>query len=246
MNKAAAIILAAGKGTRMKSDRAKVLHTLLGVPMIRYVVDTALRVVDDVVVVIGHQGDAVRDVLASYDNLLFAVQKEQLGTGHAVLTALPALPPHTSHVVILCGDTPMITPATLGALIRTHRAMSRPLTVLTTELEKPFGYGRIVLNSEGHVVAIVEESDASETEKKITMVNTGTYCIDTGFLRRFLPVLTSDNAQGEFYLTDVVAQTHHQGTPAAVVAVDNPLEVLGVNTRDDLAAAEKMIAHGKA
>jgi len=246
MKKEAAIILAAGKGTRMKSDLAKVLHRISGVPMIRYVVETALSVVDDVVVVIGHQAEAVREVLASYDNLRFAVQKEQLGTGHAVLTALPELPPQTTHVVILCGDTPLIKPATLDQLIRTHKARSRPLTVLTTDLANPFGYGRIVLNPEGHVVGIVEESDATEKEKKITMVNTGTYCIDTGFLRKFLPDLKSDNVQGEFYLTDVVARSHREGVPAAVVAAENPLEVLGVNTLDDLVAAEKLIGQGKA
>lgn len=246
MKKEAAIILAAGKGTRMKSDLAKVLHTIAGVPMIRYVVETALSVVDDVVVVIGHQAQAVREVLTSYRSLRFVVQKEQLGTGHAVLTALPALPPQTTHVVILCGDTPLIRAATLSQLLRTHEITSGSLTVLTTELTNPFGYGRIVLNPEGLVVGIVEESDATEKEKKITMVNTGTYCIDTDFLREFLPDLKSDNAQGEFYLTDVVARSHREGFPAALVAAENSLEVLGVNTLEDLAGAEKLIMQDRA
>jgi UDP-N-acetylglucosamine diphosphorylase/glucosamine-1-phosphate N-acetyltransferase len=245
MNKGAAIILAAGKGTRMKSERAKVLHAIAGIPMIRYVVETALSVIDDVVVVIGHQAAAVRDALAPYGNLYFALQEEQLGTGHAVLTALPVLPKQMTHVVILCGDTPLIRPTTLDRLLRTHKSRSRPLTVLTTVLDNPSGYGRIVLNSEGNVVGIVEEADASEQEKKITMVNTGAYCIDTGFLRKCLPELTSDNAQGEFYLTDVVARSHQEGVCATVVAADNPFEVLGVNTLEDLATVEKLIIQGK-
>jgi UDP-N-acetylglucosamine diphosphorylase/glucosamine-1-phosphate N-acetyltransferase len=246
MRNAGAIILAAGKGTRMKSDQAKVLHEISGVPMIRYVVETALSVVDHVVVVVGHQAKSVRAALSSYKNLRFAVQTEQLGTGHAVLTALPALSPGTTDVVILCGDTPLIKPRTLGELLQRHWGRTRGLTVLTTTLENPFGYGRIVLNPAGHVVAIVEESDATETERRICMVNTGTYCINTDFLKKSLPDLTTDNAQGEFYLTDIVERSHLEGVPAAVVEVDDALEVLGVNTLDDLAVAERLVSRRKA
>jgi UDP-N-acetylglucosamine diphosphorylase/glucosamine-1-phosphate N-acetyltransferase len=245
MENEAAIILAAGKGTRMKSNLAKVLHKISGEPMIRYVVETAMSVVDDIVVVIGHQAEAVKEVLSSYSHLRFAVQKEQLGTGHAVLTALPELSSQTTDVMILCGDTPLIKPRTLEGLLREHRKGSRPLTVLTTALDNPFGYGRIVLDEEGHLAHIVEESDATEREKEITMVNTGTYCINTGFLQKTLPDLTSDNAQGEFYLTDVVARTHLEGIPAAIVKVTDALEVLGVNTLEDLAIAESLVSQNK-
>jgi len=242
MKNTAVIILAAGKGTRMKSDLAKVLHKISGEPMIRYVVETTLSVMDEVLVVIGHQAEAVKEVLGSYENLRFAVQKEQLGTGHAVLAALPELPSHITDVVIVCGDTPLIKPATLDDLLNTHKEGLRPLTILATELKNPSGYGRIVLNSQGDVLAIVEEADATEKEKQINLVNTGAYCINTGFLKKWLPDLTSDNAQGEFYLTDVVARSYQEGVPAAIVKASNSKEVLGVNTIDDLTIAEKLIS----
>ncbi len=239
MQDVAAIILAAGKGTRMKSDRAKVLHEIDGVPMIRYVVDTALNLVEDVVVVIGHQADAVRNVLAHYPMLRFAVQEEVLGTGHAVLTALPELSAQTRDVVVLCGDTPLIRPETLHMLIDRHKATRKHLTLVVTELEDPFGYGRIVLDAYGDVVRIVEESDATEAEKKITMVNTGTYCISIDFLNKSLPGLNRDNAQGEFYLTDLVGVAYREGCAASLIGIHDTLQVLGVNTRQDLREAGK-------
>jgi UDP-N-acetylglucosamine diphosphorylase/glucosamine-1-phosphate N-acetyltransferase len=245
MKNEAAVILGAGKGTRMKSDLAKVLHEISGVPMIRYVVETALSVVDDVVVVIGHQAEAVREVLVSYGNIRFAMQKEQLGTGHAVLTALPELPSQITDVFVLCGDTPLIKPETLDDLLNNHRTGSRSLTILATELKNPFGYGRIVMSSEGDVLSIVEESDATEREKQISLVNTGTYCINTDFLKKWLPDLTSDNAQEEFYLTDVVARSYREGVPAAIVKAGDSMEVLGVNTIEDLAVAERLISQSK-
>jgi UDP-N-acetylglucosamine diphosphorylase/glucosamine-1-phosphate N-acetyltransferase len=239
MQDVAAIILAAGKGTRMKSDRAKVLHEINGVPMIRYVVDTALALVEDVVVVIGHEAEAVQKVLAHYPTLRFTVQEEQLGTGHAVLTALPELSAQTSDVVILCGDTPLIKRETLLTLIDKHKATRERLTLVATKLEDPFGYGRIVSDAHGNVVGIVEESDASDAEKQITTVNTGTYCINIDFLKRSLPGLSRNNAQGEFYLTDVVERAYREGNAASIVEVHDTVQVLGVNTREDLTEAGK-------
>jgi bifunctional UDP-N-acetylglucosamine pyrophosphorylase/glucosamine-1-phosphate N-acetyltransferase/UDP-N-acetylglucosamine pyrophosphorylase len=244
MNNTAAIILAAGKGTRMKSDLAKVLHEISGEPMIRYVVETSLKVTDDVFVVIGHQAEAVKNALGSFDKIRFVVQHEQLGTGHAVLTALPELPAHVTDVIILCGDTPLIKPPTLEDLLHIHMEGSRYLTILTTALRHPVGYGRIVLNSNGDVLAIVEEADATEKEKEINLVNTGTYCINSDFLKKWLPDLTSDNAQGEFYLTDVVSRAYQEGVPAAIVEAENSMEVLGVNTINDLAVAESLVSQG--
>lgn len=238
MRDVAAIILAAGEGTRMRSDRAKVLHEIAGVPIIQYVVETALAVVHDVVVVIGHQAESVQKALASYPLLRFAVQEEQLGTGHAVVCAMPQVPTKTKDVVVLCGDTPLIKPTTVRALIDKHRASESYLSLLTTTLTEPFGYGRIVLDRVESPMRIAEESDAHESEKKIGLVNTGTYCIKKDFLKRALAGLDDHNAQGEFYLTDVVARAYREGRPAVLLEVDDTIQVIGVNTRKELARAE--------
>lgn len=238
MRNSTAIILAAGKGTRMKSDGAKVLHEVGGVPMIRYVVETALAVADEVVVVIGHQAETVRKALREYPSLRFALQEEQLGTGHAAMTALQEIPAGAQDAVILCGDTPLIRAETVRALIEAHRASKTVLTLATTRLEQPLGYGRVVSDEQGRIVRIVEESDASEAEKEITTVNTGTYCVNIDFLKASLPDLDDDNAQGEFYLTDVIERAYRNGRPAANFEIRDSLEVLGVNTIDELARVE--------
>ena len=235
------IILAGGKGTRMKSRRAKVLHEIAGVPMIRYVVETALAVTDEVVVVIGHQGEAVRKALRGYPSVQFAVQKEQLGTGHAVMTAIPLIEDSVQDAVILCGDTPLIKPETVQALIKVHTADKADLTLATTRLEQPFGYGRIIFDNQGRVQRIVEESDASASEKEIKTVNTGTYCVKIDFLKRSLPYLSNDNTQGEFYLTDVVEKAYRNGSPAASLEVYDSFEVLGINTIEELEKAERWL-----
>jgi len=241
MKDVVAIILAAGEGTRMKSTRAKVLHEIAGVPMIRYVVETALGVVDEVVVVIGHQGETVRKALMAYPMLRFAVQKEQLGTGHATACAIPQVPAGTQDVVVLCGDTPLIKPTTVRGLIDEHRARESRLTLITTTLAEPFGYGRMVSDAHENLMRIVEESDAGESEKKIQVVNTGTYCIEMAFLKKALTALKNDNVQGEFYLTDVVEQAYSDGKPAVVLEVGDTIQVIGVNTREDLDKAERFV-----
>jgi UDP-N-acetylglucosamine diphosphorylase/glucosamine-1-phosphate N-acetyltransferase len=241
MQDVAVIILAAGKGTRMKSDRAKVLHEIVGVPMIRYVVETALAVVDDVVAVIGHEAEAVQKTLASYPMLRFAVQKEQLGTGHAVVCAIPKISAGVQDVVVLCGDTPLIKPATVRGLINHHRAGEGHLTLIATTLTEPIGYGRIVSDSQGNPIRIVEEPDASELEKKIQLVNTGTYCINMTFLKKALAGLKNDNVQGEFYLTDVVERAYRDGKPALLLEMNDTIQVIGVNTREELAKAERFL-----
>lgn len=241
MQDVVAIILAAGKGTRMKSDRAKVLHEIAGAPMILYVVEAALAVVENVVVVIGHQAEGVREALESYTTLCFSVQEEQLGTGHAVMTAMPEVRAGIHDGVILCGDTPLIKPETIRGLIDHHRATRGDLTLLATTLEEPFGYGRIISDAQGDVIRIVEEADATDAEKKISVVNSGTYCVKIDFLKKFLPGLRSDNAQGEFYLTDVVERAYEAGDPASLLEVRDTLEVLGVNTREELTRAENLL-----
>jgi len=235
------IILGAGKGTRMKSDKAKVLHELAGMCMIRYVVATALAVAEEVVVVIGHQAEAVRRALSDHPSLRFALQKEQLGTGHAVMTAIPLIAGRPRDAVILCGDTPLIKAQTIHGLIRKHRTQGADLTLATTKLAEPSGYGRIVSDDRGRVSAIVEESDASDLEKKITTVNTGTYCVKIDFLKKSLPDLGKDNAQGEFYLTDVVGFAYRKGMAAATLEIHDSFEVLGINTAEELLHAERLI-----
>jgi UDP-N-acetylglucosamine diphosphorylase/glucosamine-1-phosphate N-acetyltransferase len=242
MENTGVIILAAGEGTRMKSDRAKVLHEMAGVPMIRYVVETALAVTDVVVVVVGYQAETVREALTSYPSLRFALQKEQLGTGHAVVCALPEIPERILDVVVLCGDTPLIEPNTVRGLIQGHRAGGGALSLITTTLENPSGYGRIVLDSKGKPMRIVEEADATEAEKRICAVNTGAYCVNRDFLKRALHGLTQENAQGEFYLTDVVGQAYRDGVPAALFEVEDSNQVLGVNTKAELTRASQVLS----
>ncbi len=225
----------------MQSDCAKVLHEIAGVPMIRYVVQAALAVVDDVVVVIGYQAEAVRKVLAPYPTLGFAVQKEQLGTGHAVLCAMPEIQPRIQDVLVLCGDTPLIKATTVRRLVDEHKIRESDLTLLTTRLAKPSGYGRIIVDGQGKLMRIVEEADASESEKKVGVVNTGTYCIHMPFLEKALSDLKNDNAQEEFYLTDVVEQAYRMGRSAVMLEIDSSTEVIGVNTKAELAEAERLL-----
>jgi UDP-N-acetylglucosamine diphosphorylase/glucosamine-1-phosphate N-acetyltransferase len=241
MRDVCAVILAAGEGTRMHSDRAKVLHEIAGVPMICYVVRAALDAVHHVVVVVGHQAEAVREVLVGYPMIRFAVQMEQLGTGHAVMCAMPEIPMGIQDVVVLCGDTPLIRAGTVRRLVEVHQSGESDLTLLTTRLANPFGYGRIIVDAKGRLVRIVEEADASESEKRVGIVNTGTYCIHLPFLKRALAGLKNDNAQGEFYLTDVVQDAYQKGRAAVMLEIDDPAEVMGVNTKDDLAQAEKLL-----
>lgn len=241
MKDVGAIILAAGEGTRMHSDKAKVLHEIAGVPMIQYVVRAALDAVSHVVVVIGHQAQAVRDVLAPYPMLRFAVQIEQLGTGHAVMCAMPEIATGIQDVVVLCGDTPLIKASTVRRLVDTHKSGQSRLTLLMTKLANPSGYGRIILDAEGKLMRIVEEADASESEKSIGVVNTGTYCIHMPFLQRALADLRNDNAQGEFYLTDVVEDAYRTGHSAVMLKIDDSAEVIGVNTKAELAEAERLL-----
>jgi len=241
MQDVAVIILAAGQGTRMRSNRAKVLHEIAGVPMIRYVVEAVLAVVDNIVVVIGHQAEAVRKALAPYPTLRFALQEEQLGTGHAVVCAIPEVPAGIQDVVVLCGDTPLIKPTTVRALIDQHRARESHLTLITTMLADPFGYGRIVSDAHGKAMRIVEEADANESEKKIRIVNTGTYCINMAFLKKALAGLKNHNAQGEFYLTDVVERAYRDDKPAVLLEINDTIQVIGVNTTEDLVKAERFV-----
>lgn len=236
------IILAAGKGTRMKSDKAKVLHPIAGLPMINHVVDTAVQVTGTgIVIVIGHQADKVKSAASGEANVRFALQKEQMGTGHAVQCALPELSSGCAHVVILSGDVPLIKPSTIINLIESHIDQGNDITVLGVCLENPFGYGRIIKNPSGGVEKIVEESDADEHEKKVNIVNSGIYCVKRNFLELSLSKVKSDNMQNEIYLTDIVGIANSSHKNIGLKMCTDPIEVMGVNTLQDLMNVETML-----
>lgn len=237
--KIAVVILAAGLGTRMKSNKAKVLHEVCGKPMVDYVVETAQKVAGhNVILVVGHQADRVRRAVSIRGIFHFAHQTEQLGTGHAVLCALPYIPDACREVVILCGDVPLIQADTIGALIASHLAEKRDITVLAVELEDPTGYGRILLDAAGRVQAIVEESDASIEQKRVRLINTGIYCVHKKFLAEALPQIKPDNIQGEIYLTDIIEIAYGGQKHIGVITGDNPVEVTGINTLEELKSVE--------
>lgn len=229
------VILAAGQGTRMRSAKPKVLHTLAGKPMVRHVIDTTAGLnADRVHVVIGHGGEQVRESLAGC-GVNFAVQSEQKGTGHAVAQALDEL--GDGNVLVLYGDVPLIRHETLMALL--DEVDERRMGLLTVTLPDPGGYGRIKRDAEGRAIAIVEHKDASEAERSIHECNTGIMAMTAEQLRRWLPQLSSDNAQGEYYLTDVIAMAADEGTLIATAQPATAVEVEGVNNRLQLARLER-------
>jgi UDP-N-acetylglucosamine diphosphorylase/glucosamine-1-phosphate N-acetyltransferase len=238
----AVVILAAGMGTRMQSDKAKVLHEIQGRPMILYVVETARKIVgDDVVVVIGHQAQKVRAIVSDTAELRFAYQEQQLGTAHAVLCALPLVPEHCEHVVILCGDVPLIQPETIADLAADHLSARRDISVLAVELDIPFGYGRILLDDNRQISAIIEEADATADQKQIKLINSGIYCVDKAFLLEALPKIRPDNAQGEFYLTDIMSVGYKEKRNMGVMIGTNRQQILGINTCRDLEAVDAIM-----
>ncbi len=229
------IILAAGAGKRMKSLLPKVLQPVAGRPMLAHVIETARQLQPaGIHVVHGHGGEAVRAAFSGQGDLVWAEQLQQLGTGHAVLQAMPAVP-DTAQVLVLYGDVPLIRADTLRALL--HDAPR--LAVLVAELDDPTGYGRIVRDAEGKVAAIVEQKDADDEQKRIRTVNTGIITAESTALRRWLSGLSNANAQGEYYLTDVFAAAAAEYTPAALVHVADPQEAEGANDPWQLAQLER-------
>ncbi len=232
-----AVVLAAGKGKRMVSNRPKVLHQICGRPMIAYVVDTLAEVgVVSPVVVIGHEGDQVKNAVG--DGVRYVVQTEQLGTGHAAMAALPALEGHAGTVLLLYGDAPFLRAETIETLLSHHRAQGAAATVLTDLREEPAGYGRVVRDGAGNVRRIVEDADASAAEREIREINAGTYAFDAPALREALHAIRPANAQGEYYLTDVIELLLQRDRTVAAVVVGESLEASGINSRRELAAAE--------
>ncbi|MBN1662750.1 MAG: NTP transferase domain-containing protein [Deltaproteobacteria bacterium] len=228
------IILAAGKGTRMKSDLAKVLHKVGGRPLISYSVDLARQVGSEkVCVVIGHQADAVRKAVEDR-NVIFVEQRELLGTGHAVMQAREVFCGYEGTILILCGDVPLLSIETTQALIDVHGRENAAVTVMTVILDDPGSYGRIVKDAAGNICKIVEARDASVEEKKIGEINTGIYCVESGTLFDAVSQIGNANVQKEYYLTDMIEIAIKKRLTVRSFLATKPIEVMGINTPDDL------------
>ena len=235
-----AVILAAGKGTRMKSKLPKVLHKVGGHPMLEHVMDAAEAAgCRDNVVVIGHGAELVRELVGSRARI--ALQAEQLGTGHAVLQAADTLKDFTGTVMILCGDTPLLEAEELKKFYAEHVKSGAAATVMSAMMEDPFGYGRILRDDNGDVAGIVEQKDASEEQKLIKEINTGNYCVEAPLLFEVLRTLGNNNAQGEYYLTDVLAKLRTMGKKVGGVVTADSEMIMGVNSRRQLAEAESVM-----
>lgn len=241
-NNVAVIILAAGMGTRMKSTKAKVLHEILGKPMILYVVETAKKVAgNDVILVIGNQADEVKRIVSEKAKVRYAYQDKQLGTGHAVSCALSLIPDYCEEVVILCGDVPLLTAETVMQLVDDHVKTKRDISLLAVEKDNPRGYGRVLYDDRDHVLKIVEEADANKEQKQIKMINTGIYCVRKNFLVDTVGKIKSNNAQGEFYLTDLIEMGNKAKKLVGALVGNDDKEFFGINSKNELKEAEKMM-----
>lgn len=240
---AVAVVLAAGQGVRMRSKRAKVLHEVCGLPMLAFVLDAVRDAgVGDTVVVIGYGAGEVRARFADWDHpLRWVEQTEQKGTGHAVMVTEPELAGFDGDMVVVCGDNPLLSADTVAQVIERHRAEKASCTVVTAEVADPTGYGRIARAPDGSVERIVEQRDASEDEKKIREINSGNYVFDARELFEGLKEITPDNDQREYLLTDVVAVLRRRGRRVMSQAAPDASEVLGINSREQLAQAGKIL-----
>nr|WP_263323941.1 bifunctional UDP-N-acetylglucosamine diphosphorylase/glucosamine-1-phosphate N-acetyltransferase GlmU [Neobacillus sp. Marseille-Q6967] len=235
-----AVILAAGQGTRMKSKLYKVLHPVCGKPMVQHVVDQITKLdIQEMVTVIGHGADKVKAQLGEASH--YALQEEQLGTAHAVMQAQSMLEGKEGVTIVVCGDTPLIKAETMESLFRHHEELSAKATILTARIDNPTGYGRIIRNEEGLVEKIVEHKDATDAEREINEINTGTYCFDNVALFEALKNVSNDNVQSEYYLPDVVEILKKQGEVVTAYQTNELEETLGVNDRVALAEAERIM-----
>ncbi|MGI6361810.1 MAG: bifunctional UDP-N-acetylglucosamine diphosphorylase/glucosamine-1-phosphate N-acetyltransferase GlmU [Bacillota bacterium] len=244
MSPISAIILAAGKGTRMKSTLPKVLHQANGKAMISYITEAAIQSgVQEIVLVVGHEAEKVRGVLG--EEFSYAMQTPQLGTGHALQCALPAISSDCQAVLVLCGDTPLLKETTIIELLAAFSGCDSACTILSTVRKDPAGYGRIIRDHEGQVVKIVEERDASEQEKAIQEVNTAIYCFSYPLLLSVINELKNDNKQQEYYLTDVIGLLTQKGHTVDTFVLEDQDEVMGVNDRVQLSYATDVLRRRK-
>ena len=240
MKKIGTIILAAGKGTRMKSEKPKVVFDFAGKPMINRVVETAQQINSDLIaVVVGYKKDVVIATVPKSEKIIFVEQKEQNGTGHAVMVTESVFENFDGDIFILCGDVPLLRFETLEKMLAQHRNFNASCTVLTAVMDDPKSYGRIIRNKDGNVLKIVEFKDASEEEKNIKEINTGIYCFDGRDLFDSLKKIDNNNNQAEYYLTDVLEILNEAGKLVTSVILDDIVEASGVNSKEQLAELEK-------
>lgn len=236
----AAVVLAAGKGTRMKSNLPKVLHKVCGQPMIVQVLDALNQIgVEKIVTVVGFSGDQVERAISGQTEIVY--QQQQLGTAHALLQAQNKLSDFPGHILVVCGDTPLIKPETLASLAQFHVARGAVATVLTARLNDPTGYGRVIRDETGRIARIVEQKDASPDDLAVDEINSGIYCLAVPGLFKNLAGLTPENAQGEYYLTDIIETYVGRGLPVEARLVEDPAEIQGINDRKQLAGAEAVL-----
>ncbi|MCX5750739.1 MAG: NTP transferase domain-containing protein [Candidatus Saganbacteria bacterium] len=237
-----AIVLAAGKGVRMESDLPKVFHEILGRPMLAYVLDTLMDLeIDDIYVVVGHKKELIIEYFEGWP-LQFVSQDQQIGTAHAVMQAKAALAGFSGTVLVLNGDMPLISKKTIFKMLQLHAKNSASATVLTAKLNEPGSFGRIIREANGEVIKIVEAKDASPEELKVNEVNTGTYCFDAESLVSALEDVKAENVQKEYYLTDTIEILKEKEEKVFAYCTDNPIEAMGVNTKDELGKIESLLS----
>lgn len=238
-----AVILAAGKGTRMKSvTTPKVLHQIMGKTLLGYVLDSVKNFASEEFVIVGHHAEEVEKfVKENYTNAKTTLQSPQLGTGHAVSMVCPMLKDYDGMVLILCGDTPLITEETLKSFVDFHKTNNSDITVMSTIFENPTGYGRIIREDDSSLKCIVEEKDANSEQKAVKEVNAGIYCLNWGKIKDAFSQLKSNNAQGEYYLTDIIAWGKEKNLSVNTYVLEDSDQIYGINSRLNLAKASKMM-----
>lgn len=243
MRQMTAVILAAGQGTRMKSDKPKVLHEAMHKPLVKYVIAAVHHAdIEDICIVVGHGAEAVKQALG--EGYLYALQEQQLGTGHALMQALPVLPSGDS-IMVLCGDTPLLTENTLRKLHEYFDTTEAACTIMSTILPDGGSYGRIIRDANGNVEAIVEAKDASPAQLDICEINSGVYCFDRTALTAVIDKLTPNNAQGEYYLTDIISELRAIGEQVNAYICQDADEIMGVNDRYQLYQASEILRQRK-
>lgn len=234
------VILAAGKGTRMKSNLPKVLHEIYGKTLLGYVLDSVKNITDENFVIVGHHAEEVEQYIRTgYTNAKTVLQSPQLGTGHAVSMVCPYLEKFDGQVIILCGDTPLITEDTLKKFVEYHNSSNSDLTVMSTLFDDPTNYGRIIREADNTLKCIVEEKDATPEQKAVKEVNAGIYCLNWGKIKDAFSKLTSNNAQGEYYLTDIIEWGKKNNLNVNAYILEDNTEIYGINSRINLAQATK-------